>query len=262
MNYKLSPSDFAFLWEECKRCFYLKVKNNIYRPSPPMPGIFMVIDSEMKKCFKGKDTQIVTPAMPKGVIEEIDGDMVESEPIKLDNKSSTCYIRGKIDTIVKFDDGTFGVIDFKTSKVKEENLAKYGRQLHAYALALENPTDGKLSRNPVSKLGLVVYEPNEFLKDGEEKSILKGDLCWVEIPRDDSAFMKFLDDVITLLENPEPPDSEATCKFCAYRSSDTTDELDSPTCPTCKGKMVKRDGKRGKFWGCTNYPDCRGTRNI
>lgn len=31
MNYKLSPSDFAFLYEECKRCYYLKVIHNISR---------------------------------------------------------------------------------------------------------------------------------------------------------------------------------------------------------------------------------------
>ena len=26
--FKLSPSDFGFLYDECKRCFYLKVKHN------------------------------------------------------------------------------------------------------------------------------------------------------------------------------------------------------------------------------------------
>ena len=43
-NWKLSPSDFAFLWEECKRCFYLKVARGFYRPRTPFPGIFSVID--------------------------------------------------------------------------------------------------------------------------------------------------------------------------------------------------------------------------
>jgi len=32
---KLSPSDFAFLWEQCKRCFYLKVVHGIRQPSMP-----------------------------------------------------------------------------------------------------------------------------------------------------------------------------------------------------------------------------------
>ncbi len=31
----------------------------------------------------------------------------------------------------------------------------------------------------------------------------------------------------------------------------------TPTCSQCGIKMVKRDSKRGQFWGCTNYPKCR-----
>ncbi len=40
-----------------------------------------------------------------------------------------------------------------------------------------------------------------------------------------------------------------------------------PTCPLCSKPMVRREAKRGanavkEFWGCTGYPDCRGTRPI
>ncbi len=30
-----------------------------------------------------------------------------------------------------------------------------------------------------------------------------------------------------------------------------------PTCPSCGIKMVHRTGKKGGFWGCSNYPKCR-----
>jgi restriction system protein len=38
-----------------------------------------------------------------------------------------------------------------------------------------------------------------------------------------------------------------------------------PSCPTCGRSMVSRTARRGRtagsqFWGCTAYPDCRGTR--
>lgn len=36
----------------------------------------------------------------------------------------------------------------------------------------------------------------------------------------------------------------------------------SPTCPRCSNQMVTRNGRYGMFWGCTNYPRCKGTRNI
>ena len=37
---------------------------------------------------------------------------------------------------------------------------------------------------------------------------------------------------------------------------------DAPPCPLCGGVMRVRHGKTGDFWGCTNYPACKGTRNI
>lgn len=41
----------------------------------------------------------------------------------------------------------------------------------------------------------------------------------------------------------------------------------APHCPVCNALMVKRVARRGSgagstFWGCGNYPSCRGTRAI
>lgn len=33
-------------------------------------------------------------------------------------------------------------------------------------------------------------------------------------------------------------------------------------CPECGGWLVERDGKYGKFLGCSNYPDCDHTEQI
>ncbi|MCH5163211.1 MAG: NERD domain-containing protein [Clostridiales bacterium] len=33
-------------------------------------------------------------------------------------------------------------------------------------------------------------------------------------------------------------------------------------CPRCGGKLVLREGKRGQFYGCSNYPDCRFIKDI
>lgn len=37
---------------------------------------------------------------------------------------------------------------------------------------------------------------------------------------------------------------------------------DAPPCPLCGGIMRVRHSARGDFWGCINYPACRGTRRI
>ena len=36
----------------------------------------------------------------------------------------------------------------------------------------------------------------------------------------------------------------------------------TPTCPKCGAVMVLRNGKRGKFYGCPNFPKCTGTRDY
>jgi four helix bundle suffix protein len=34
----------------------------------------------------------------------------------------------------------------------------------------------------------------------------------------------------------------------------------SPECPLCTKPMRKRSSAKGEFWGCSGFPDCKGTR--
>nr|WP_173026388.1 restriction endonuclease [Aeromonas sp. Ne-1]AKO69685.1 hypothetical protein [Aeromonas sp. Ne-1] len=34
------------------------------------------------------------------------------------------------------------------------------------------------------------------------------------------------------------------------------------SCPVCNAEMVLRNGKNGKFYGCSNYPVCKGTKKF
>lgn len=36
----------------------------------------------------------------------------------------------------------------------------------------------------------------------------------------------------------------------------------SPECPQCKKSMRRRTSAKGEFWGCSGYPECKGTRPI
>ncbi|MEK3882441.1 restriction endonuclease [Paenibacillus sp. PL2-23] len=40
------------------------------------------------------------------------------------------------------------------------------------------------------------------------------------------------------------------------------EEPDDLECPKCGYLLVKRNGKRGEFYGCSNFPKCRHTRTI
>jgi len=36
----------------------------------------------------------------------------------------------------------------------------------------------------------------------------------------------------------------------------------TPTCPSCRSLMRRRSGRYGQYWGCSQYPACKGTRKI
>lgn len=48
----------------------------------------------------------------------------------------------------------------------------------------------------------------------------------------------------------------------ALLHAETVTKPASPPCPTCGGPMVKQQGRRGEFWGCRSYPDCRGSMDA
>lgn len=39
--------------------------------------------------------------------------------------------------------------------------------------------------------------------------------------------------------------------------NDKNNKIDNDICPRCGGKLVLRNGRYGKFKGCSNYPKCR-----
>lgn len=217
-NWKLSPSDFAFLWEECKRCFYLKVARGFFRPRTPFPGIFSVIDKLMNEYFNGKPNSEISEMLPMGVVKYGES-LVESRALTLPGRESTYFIRGRFDSVLEFEDGSFGIIDFKTTSTHSAHLPLYTRQLHAYAYALENPAPGYLALSPITRLGLVCVEPDELVRDARGRISYAGNVEWKEMARDDAAFDAFLGEVVGLLEEPEPPASGRRCDFCRYRTA-------------------------------------------
>jgi PD-(D/E)XK nuclease superfamily len=216
--FKLSPSDFAFLWEECKRCFYLKVVSGFQRPRPIMPKIFNNIDSQMKQFFAGKRTRDVLTALPEGIVQFGDK-WVESVPLSVGSHKSQFFVRGKLDTVLRLDDGAYAVIDFKTSERKSEHIPLYARQLNAYAISLENAPNGRLRLKPVTHLGLVVYEPESFRGQPKGSASLEGSVTWIEIPRDDAALYRFMDEMLGVLELAAPPGGAPGCEWCIYRDA-------------------------------------------
>jgi hypothetical protein len=215
-SWKLSPSDLTFLWDECPRCFYLKVVHGFARPSTAFPRIFSRIDQLMKDHFGDLPAAAVSASLPEGVIRFADR-WVVSRPIQLPGHSQSAYIKGRFDSVIEFADGSYGVVDFKTSEPRPEHVPFYSRQLHAYAYALENPAEKALRLAPISHLGLLCVEPVAMSGEATDRLAYLGQATWLDCPKDETWFLGFIDRILSVLEDPQPPPPAESCGFCQYR---------------------------------------------
>ncbi len=215
-SFKLSPSDFTFLFEECPRCFYLKVRHGFTRPFSPFPKMFTKIDGIQKDFFSGKSCRIVSPEIPSGTFLHAEK-WVESAPIKVEGFKDTCFIRGKFDSIIKFDDGSYGVIDFKTANVKSEHARLYARQLRSYAYCLEHPAPNKFSVKPISCIGLIGIDHQSMSLGDDGVVSYACDMTWLPFDLDPEGFHDFLRRVMEILTQPEMPPAAPNCGHCEFR---------------------------------------------
>ncbi len=118
--------------------------------------------------------------------------------------------------MLSFDDGSYGVIDFKTSNPSKDSANMYSRQLHAYAYALEHPAPGKLALSPVTKLGLLYFYPDSINQQNIDRLNYGAEIVWIEVEKDEQSFLKFIDEVLDVLESPEAPEHSPNCQWCSY----------------------------------------------
>jgi len=146
---------------------------------------------------------------------------------------------GDTDTIFKFSRAGYGVCDFKTSAPSDDAAALYGRQLHAYAIALERPAGDAMPLAPVSRMGLVCFPPDDMIELPVVKSpraskeasrtkeatrtkattkqfAYRTSAVWVEVERDDEAFLHFVADAVKLITRRTMPRSAPNCGWCRW----------------------------------------------
>ena len=215
--YNISPSDLTFLWDGCKKCFYLKIKHNLVFKGP-FPGMFSKMGNLTSNFYLDKPSTEISPDLPAGSVKFREK-WVKSIPISFPDTSTQIVIKGRFDAIISFDDGSYGIIDYKTSDASEEKAAFYSRQLSAYAYALENPAPNALLLSPITRLGLFVITPDRFeqLPNGELAFVTK--TTWMDIPRDDATFLALLREVVSVLDLTSPPDPADDCGLCNYRTN-------------------------------------------
>lgn len=210
--FTLSATDLVFLWEQCPRCFYLKIASRLPPPRLPLPRIFNEIDRRMKERFAAWLARGAIPDLPDG--RPVPLREVCSAPVPVGRVQ--CVLRGQPDAVLRLADGSYAVVDFKTAPLEPDLLERYHPQLHAYAWALERPTHAAHRYAPVTRLGLLVFAPAGFRSARPGRASLAGQLRWVPLPRDDRRFRRLLTRVAAVLDGRRPPPAAPDCPICRY----------------------------------------------
>ncbi len=207
--YLFSPSEFAFGYSGCKRCYY-DLKVNDIRINFGFPTIFSKIDSIQKKFYHNKSTKYLnTNKVPEGIIKTDYAKLHKSE-VLYDQKDRAFQLRGKIDAYIDHKD-FFSIIDFKVTNINEKKSLTYMTQLNSYAIMFEKPDQNYLKLNPVKNLGIFCFEPENLIL--KNTPALEMSTQYFEIKRNDDLYLKFITDVIDFLEG-DIPGLNNKCSLC------------------------------------------------
>ena len=213
--FTIAPSDVIFLLAECQNCFYEKGRLGIKRPSTPFPGMFSKFADIESKYLLGRSTRELSEDLPEGQVHARER-WVRSAELSLPGHDAKLVIRGRIDLGLKFNDGTFGLTDIKTAKRDRSLAEKYFMQLSLYSIAVEKPARDQVAMSPISEMGLFVLEPDVMYAAGDGYAVgFQG--TYMPIERDDVRVYAQLDEVLSLLESPVPPEPSDSCGFCTWR---------------------------------------------
>ena len=209
-----SPSEFAFGYSSCKRCYYdLKIDN--LRVSTPFPSIFSKLDRLQKEFYHEKSTNILNANIEPGKIKTDYEKLQKSETLK-DKKGREFILRGKIDAYI--DHGTFySIIDFKVTDIDEKKIELYKTQLLSYAIMFEKPNEKCLKLTPIKNLGIFCFEP-EKIHSVNGKPSFNMKTQYYPIQRDDDYLLSFITEIIDFLEGPKPTFDEK-CGLCNLKKN-------------------------------------------
>ena len=220
---KFSPSGLTHV--NCKRCFYLSYNYGI-NYSTGFPGVFSTLDIAHKNRFQDLPTKKMFSKLPDGKFyKTVNADVAKirkkkKEPqfkemelpsfikssILKDNKSREFFLAGKPDLVVKFDDGTYGILDFKTTSEDDKTQA-YKHQLEAYAQIFQTPGATGVAETPklfpISYMGLIQFTPKDIFEHNDTIEQPDGDMNFEPIDGGDNKDETSYESVELELEIPD-----------------------------------------------------------
>ena len=218
---ELSPSSLDFQINKCHRCFFLSKKLGIQTNNFP-PPVFNQLDLIQKDFFINKDTSFISEKLPKGrFLQDNELPKKISSSLMKDNKGRDFKLVGIPDLVIEFEDKTFGIIDFKTTKISEKKADFYKFQLEAYATIFENPGEINATKtpllSPVKKLAVLQFDPNKIENKNEMICNITFKMGYVEL--ENRIHEKLIDRVtiaLDILQMNEPPAINENCNDCVF----------------------------------------------
>ena len=176
--------------------------------------------------------------------------------------------RGIIDRIAKEEDGTIRVTDYKTGKVGHPldtlQLPSYALYIFQHNIDQEielcyedlrqrKSVTVRYNRKEVRKIKEALQAEIETIRNAPPDSFVAKPsvLClWC-------GFNQICDNPDARVKRRQNGHSRENANQTGVTSGDL-----QGGCPQCGGDLRERKGKFGNFLGCTNYPECRYTRDV
>lgn len=147
----------------CPRCFWIKLKCDKLPFQIPMPGIFSSIDSYVKNVVRqyyNKEGKLPAWFPYVGEVAEL-AKVPSYQRYSVTEPQSGVTLRGVPDEVLQLDDGSYHIVDYKTSRLTAGQGAlfpMYEVQLNAYAYI-----GNRTLFSPVSSLSLIYLDPDTDL---------------------------------------------------------------------------------------------------
>jgi|TARA_B110000211_G_C13952453_1_gene496807 hypothetical protein len=231
---KFSPSGLTYI--NCKRCFYLSYNYGI-NYSSGFPGVFSTFDITHKNRFQDLSTKEMFSNLPDGkfykTVNSVEAksrkknnesqfkemelpSFIRSDTLK-DNKSREFFLAGKPDLVVKFDDGTYGILDFKTTSEDDKTQA-YKHQLEAYAQIFEKPGATGVAKTPrlfpISYMGLMQFTPKEIFEHNDMNYKQNFNINHYKLKRNTEEFYVHVTSLIDIILEEKIPTFNNRCSIC------------------------------------------------
>ena len=143
-----------------------------------------------------------------------------------DNKGREFILGGRPDIVIQFDDNSYGVIDFKTTNLKDNKSENYRFQLEAYKKIFTYPGSTKTKQtpklSPINHMGVLQFFPNNIFEHSVGSCKLNFSIQYSKLIPNDNLFYERITYILDILHLEKEPDFSSECSDCEFVKSQTS----------------------------------------